>query len=105
MLVNLIGFLLLMTTPLIGSPVNKGEDMLVMGLDPVILTQEDLSMMRLTESFYFRGNPESPLIVRFEQRWNGRRLVVRYWLFDAASTAEKGTGRLTGTLGATLAKS
>ena len=63
-LVNLIGFLLLMTTPLLGSPVNKGDDLLVMGLDPVILTQEDLPVMRLTESFHFRGDPESSLIVK-----------------------------------------
>ena len=96
-LVNLIGFLLLMTTTLLGCPVNKGEDILVMGLDPVILTQEDLPMMRLTESSHFRRHPESSFIVRFEQRWYGRRLIIRYWLFDASSTAKIEAGKLTGT--------
>ena len=74
----------------------------VMRLDPVLLTQEDLPLMDLTKSDHFRGNPESSFIVRFEQQWNGRRLVVRYWLFDASSTAKIEADRLTGTLGATL---
>ena len=100
--VSLIGVLILMTTTLFGNPVNKEENMLVIGLDPVILTQKDLPMMDLTQSDHFRGNSESSFIVRFEQRWNGRRLVVRYWLFDTSSTAKIEADRLTGTLGAAL---
>ncbi|MYC74444.1 hypothetical protein F4X10_01555 [Candidatus Poribacteria bacterium] len=67
-MISIISVLLIMTTTLFGNPINKEENMLVIGLDPVILTQEDLPMMDLTKSDHFRGNPESPLIVRFEQR-------------------------------------
>ena len=100
-LINPIGFLLLMTITLLGCGVLFNVNR-VMRLDPVLLTQEDLPLMDLTKSGHFRGNPESPFIVRFEQQWNGRRLIVRYWLFDAAYTAKKGMDMLSGTIGAAL---
>ena len=101
--ISIIGFLLLMTTTLLGCGVFFNR---VLGLDPVILTQDDLHMLGLTESNRIHIRPDellsmrqitsshrsgfskkSPLIVGFEQREVGG--TVQYWLFDSSSTAKK----------------
>ena len=87
--VSIIGFLLLVTTTQIGCGVLFNVNR-VIGLDPVLLTQEDLPMMRLTEGDRFSGFPkESSVIVGFDQQWSDGHLVVRYYLFDASYTAKK----------------
>ena len=101
---GIIGFLLLVTTTLLGCGVLFNVNR-VIGLEPVILTQDDLHMMGLTESNrihirtddlpVMRGtlsnrsgfSKKSPVIVGFEQREVGG--TVQYWLFDSASTAKK----------------
>lgn len=84
-----IGFLLLVATPLIGCGILFNINR-VMRLDPVVLTQDDLRMMRLTESDRLDGFPkELSVIVGFDQRWSDGHLVVRYYLFDSSYTAKK----------------
>ena len=84
-----IGFLLLVTTPLIGCGVLFNVHR-VMRLDPIVLTQDDLRMMRLTESDRLGGFPkELSVIVGFDQQWSDGHLVVRYYLFDSSYTAKK----------------
>ena len=90
---HFIGFLLLLTTPLIGCGilfnVNRNVNR-VMRLDPVILTQDDLPTMRLMENLRLYGFPEeSSIIVGCEQRWNVNQLIVRYYLFPSEDTAQK----------------
>ncbi|MCE2412988.1 WD40 repeat domain-containing protein [Candidatus Poribacteria bacterium] len=86
--VGFIGFLLLITT--IGCRVFVNR---VIGLDPVLLAQEDLHRMGLRKSERIRdpygiSEPkEFHLIVGFEQR--GYQLNVQYWLFNSSSTAKK----------------
>ncbi len=99
--VSIVGFLLLVTTTSIGCGILFNVNR-VMRLDPVVLTQDDLPMMRLTSSARFRGNSELSVITEFEQRWNESQLVIRYWLFDSAYTAKKGVDALRGSIGATL---
>ena len=86
---HFIGFLLLVTTSLIGCgvPFNINR---VMRLDPVILIQDDLPTMRLIENRrLYRFPEESSIIVGCEQRWNVNQLIVRYYLFDSEYTAQK----------------
>ena len=66
----------------------------VTGLDPILLTQDDLQRMGLRKSeriryYYGIGGPikEFHVIAGFEQR--GYQLKVQYWLFDSWSTAKK----------------
>ena len=86
--VSIIGFLLLVTTTLIGCGVLFNVNR-VMRLDPVILKEYDLPMMQARWSRRI-GTPteDSSLIVGFQQHWSGD-LTVEYWLFDAAYTAQK----------------
>ncbi|MDE0682545.1 MAG: hypothetical protein OXI63_06480 [Candidatus Poribacteria bacterium] len=90
---HFIGFLLLLTTSLIGCGilfnVNRNVNR-VMRLDPVILIQDDLPTMRRMENLRLYGFPEeSSIIVGCEQRWNVNQLIVRYYLFDSEDTAQK----------------
>lgn len=86
---NIIGFLLLMTTTTIGCGVLFNFSR-VMRLDPVILTQDDLPTMRLMETKRLDRFPEeSSIIVGCEQRWLRKQLVVRYYLFHSAHAAQK----------------
>lgn len=97
-----IGFIFILAAiPLLGCGIFYNFNR-VMRLDPVILTQEDLPMMRLTSSDRFPGNSELSVITEFEQRWNESQLVIRYWLFDSAYTAKKEVEALRGSIGATL---
>ncbi|MDE0016155.1 MAG: hypothetical protein OXU51_08220 [Candidatus Poribacteria bacterium] len=86
---RIIGFLLLVTTPLIGCGILFNINR-VMRLDPVILTQDDFPKMRLMENNRLDGFPkESAIIVGCEQWWNVNQLIVRYYLFDSEYTAQK----------------
>ena len=86
---NIIGFLLLVTTTTIGCGVLFNFSR-VMRLDPVILTQDDLPTMRLKENRRLDRFPEeSSIIVGCEQRWNVNQLIVRYYLFHSEDTAQK----------------
>ena len=91
-LLNIIGFLLLVTTTTIGCGTLAYR---VLGLDPVYLTQGDLYKMGLTKrnrldargmSSYLRK--ESYIIAGFQQGGRGV-LTIQYWLFDSSSTAKK----------------
>ena len=100
--VSIIGFLLLVPTTLLGCGVFFNR---VLGIDPIILTQDDLHMIGLTENERIHIRPDdlpvmqgtssnrsgflkkSPIIVGFEQREVGG--TVQYWLFDSSSTAKK----------------
>ena len=86
---RLICFLLLMTTTQIGCGVLFNVNR-VMRLGPVVLTQGDLPMMQVRWSRRISSRPpnDSSLIVGFTQHWSGN-LIVEYWLFDAAYTAQK----------------
>lgn len=86
---HFIGFLLLVATLLIGCGILFNVHR-VMRLDPIVLTQDDLRMMRLTESDRLGGFPkELSVIVGFDQQWSDGHLVVRYYLFDSSYTAKK----------------
>ncbi len=87
--VSLMGFLLLVTTPLIGCGILVNVNR-VMRLDPVILTQDDFPTMRLMESRRLDRFPEeSSIIVGCEQRWRENQLIVRYYLFSSGYAAQK----------------
>ena len=87
--ISVIGFLLLVATTLLGCGVLFNVNR-VRRLDPVVLTEDDLPMMRLTGSDHLREFPkESSFIVGFQQRWNYGHLIVRYYLFDSSSSAKK----------------
>ena len=63
----------------------------VVRLDPIILNKDDLPMMRLTltrRSDLPTENSSGP--VGFHQQWDGRQLVVRYYLFGSSSAAKEG---------------
>lgn len=84
-----IGFLLLVTTPLIGCGILFNINR-VMRLDPVILTQDNFPTMRLMESRRLDGFPkESSIIVGCEQRWSENQLIIRYYLFHSGTAAQK----------------
>ena len=86
---NIIGFLLLVTTTTIGCGVLSNFSR-VMRLDPVILTQDELPTMQLKENRRLDRFPgESSIIVGCEQRWNVNQLIVRYYLFHSEYTAQK----------------
>ena len=99
-LISIAGFLLLVTTMQTGCGVLFNVNRVVK-LHPVILTQEDLPKMRLTSSHRgsrpLSGVPskDSPIILKFEQQWNGNQLTVGYWLFDSSYTAKKAAGEYT----------
>lgn len=94
-LISIAGFLLLVTTMQTGCGVLFNVNRVVK-LHPVILTQEDLPKMRLTSSRRSgRPSKDFPIIVEFEQRWNGNQLTVGYWLFDSSYTAKKAAGEYT----------
>ena len=57
-------------------------------LDPIILTQDDLPIMQVTSIHPISGTPGLSVIAGFRQWWSGD-LNVKYWLFDAASTAKQ----------------
>lgn len=89
--ISLIGFLLCLTTTLIGCGVFVNR---AMNLDPVLLTQDDLHKMGLRK----HGRIHNPYGIRdtiaefrvsagFEQR--GYQLNVQYWLFDSSSAAKE----------------
>lgn len=84
-----IGFLLLVTTPLIGCGILFNINR-VMRLDPVILTQDNFPTMRLMESRRLDRFPkESSIIVGCEQRWSENQLIIRYYLFYSGAAAQK----------------
>ena len=101
-LLNIIGFLLLVTITSIGC---GGFTYRLLGLDPAYLTLEDLHRIGLRKSNRIRrfdgpyemliteghriGVPrkKSPVIGGFEQRKSGE--TVQYWLFDSPYTAKK----------------
>lgn len=86
---HFIGFLLLVTTPLIGCGILFNINR-VMRLDPVILTQDDFPTMRLMENRRLDGFPkESSIIVGCEQRWSENQLIIRYYLFHSGTAAQK----------------
>ncbi|RKU22334.1 hypothetical protein C6503_03995 [Candidatus Poribacteria bacterium] len=91
-----IGFLLLVTTPLIGCGifVNRGTR----------LTLNDLHMMGVTNSnrvdrylnypSAVRGTKRNflsglPVIAIFQYGGNGNQLTIQYWLLDSSATAQK----------------
>ena len=85
---HIIGFLLLVTTMLLGCAVLFNR---VVRLDPIILKADDLPMMRLTST----RRSDSPTEgasgpVGFHQQWDGRQLIVRYYLFGSSSAAKVG---------------
>ena len=93
--VSIISFLLLVTTTQIGCGVFVNR---VIGLDPVLITLDDLHRMglRKSERVYRRLNDpygisgpikKLSVIAGFEQR--GYQLTVQYWLFDSSYTAKK----------------
>ena len=91
--VSIIGFLLLVTTTLLGCGVFFNVNC-VIGLNAVILTQDDLYRMGLRKSDRIgrRLNDLSSIkklsvIGGFEQRRGGG--TVQYWLFDSSYTAKK----------------
>lgn len=87
-LVNLIGFLLLLTTATIGCGVFVNR---VMTRDPVLLTLNDLYRVGLTKSNRIYRLPSYPylsVIAGFQQGGSGG-LTIQYWLFDTSSTAKK----------------
>ena len=87
--VSIIGFLLLITTPLIGCGILFNINR-VMRLDPVLLTQDDLPTIRLMENSRLDRFPEeSSIIVGCEQRWFRKQLIVRYYLLHSAYAAQK----------------
>ena len=61
--VSIIGFLLLVTTTLLGCGVLFNVNR-VIGLEPVILTQDDLHMMGLTESNRIHIRPDDLPVMR-----------------------------------------
>lgn len=87
-LVNLIGFLLLMTTATIGCGVFVNR---VMTRDTILLTLDDLYRIGLTKRNRIYRLPSYPylsVIAGFQQGGSGY-LTIQYWLFDASSTAKK----------------
>lgn len=87
----------------------------VIRLDPIFLTVGDLPDMMITDSrpisrpVYQHSNRRvenrkeniEDHIIGFEQRWNGRELVVKYWIFDSYKLARKAAeGRWTWTYAA-----
>ena len=91
--ISIIGFLLLVTTTLIGCRVFVNR---VIGSDTVLLTLDDLYVMGLRKSGRIGRhlNDLSPIkklsvIAGFEHGWSGGDLNIQYWLFDSASTAKK----------------
>ena len=61
-----------------------------MGLDPVILTQDDFPTMRLMKNSRLDGFPkEASIIVGCEQRWRENQLIIRYYLFHSGYAAQK----------------
>ena len=86
---NIIGFLLLVTTMTPGCGVLFNFSR-VMRLDPVILTQDDLPTMQLKENRRLDRFPEeSSIIVGCEQRWIRNQLIVRYYLLHSVDAAQK----------------
>ena len=92
-LINIIGFLLLVTTTQIGCGVFINR---VIGSDAVLLTQDDLYRMGLRKSDRIGRRLDDhgigaikklSVIGGFEQRRGGG--TVQYWLFDASSAAKK----------------
>ena len=88
--IRTIGFLLLMTTAIIGCAILSNAYP-VMSLQPILLTQDDLPTIRLTESKseHTSGPTESSLITKCEQRWGDGQMTIYYHLFNATSTAQK----------------
>lgn len=86
--ISIIGFLLLVTTTLIGCGVFFNVNRVVR-LNPVVLEEHDLPMMRITSS-HSGSDPSkgSSIIVVFNQHWS-EGLFVRYRLFDSWHTARK----------------
>ena len=91
--ISIIGFLLLVTTTLIGCRVFVNR---VIGSDTVFLTLDDLYRIGLRKSDHIgrRINDLSPIkklsvIAGFEHGWSGGDLNIQYWLFDSSSTAKK----------------
>lgn len=108
-------FLIVTTFSLGCNIINKGEDGLVKKRDPVVLTQDvvkkldsviltrnDLPTWRVRrEEANLGPSKKSSVIVAFHQRWRGD-LTVRYWLFNASSTARDEAVWIGGTTGAAL---
>ncbi len=88
--ISIIGFLLLMTTAIIGCAILSNAYP-VMSLHPVLLTQDDLPTMQLTKSESERtsGPTGLSLITECEQQWGDGQMTIYYYLFNATSTAQK----------------
>lgn len=82
-----IGFLLLGTTPLIGCAILSNAYP-VMSLHSVLLTQDDLPTMQLTNERSSRPTKGLSHIVEFKQLWS-EELVILYFLFNSTSAAQK----------------
>lgn len=88
--VSLIGFLLFVATTSSGCAILSNAYP-IMSLPPILLTQDDLPTIRLTESEseHTSGPTESSLITKCEQRWGDGQMTIYYYLFNATSTAQK----------------
>ena len=100
--VIIIGFLLLVTTTLLGCNVFFNANH-VMPRDSVLLTLDDLYKIGLTKHNHISRNLDYPYTIRgtsehhikersviagFEQG-DSRELTIQYWLFDSSHTAKK----------------
>ncbi|MCD6505104.1 hypothetical protein J7M22_00635 [Candidatus Poribacteria bacterium] len=68
--------------------------MYVTRLDSIILTEDDLPNLKLTQAVPIRGAwKEPPCLAGFHQYWDGNKeeehIGVRYWLFDTIRNAQK----------------
>lgn len=89
---HFIGFLLLGSITTIGCAILSNAYP-VMSLRPVLLTQDDLPTMQLTNERSSSPTKELSRIVEFEQLWN-EELVILYSLFNSSSAAQKAASPL-----------
>ncbi len=83
--------------PLLGCPINKGENKLVRQLDAILLTADDLPTtmaLDVSASFPIGGQRrEQSVVDGFSQTWVGtqpkERIAVNYWLFQSVADAQK----------------
>lgn len=84
---RLIGFLLIGATTTIGCAI-LSNTYPVMSLHSILLTQDDLPTMQLTNERSSNPTKGSSHIVEFKQLWS-EELVILYFLFTSTSAAQK----------------
>ncbi len=87
--INIISFFLLVTTTQVACAVLSNAYP-VMSLRSVLLTQDDLPTMQLTNERSSRPTKGLSHIVEFKQLWS-EELVILYFLFNSTSAAQKAT--------------